>query len=201
MLSANHGHHTYAARLFVTVPRERNRMKPLFPVPPTKRWQIHTMSVEPCSFPRHVTVKPLLHIASPSAIKVRSLATTTPRRRRQPERKPRAAGFRMLENTTKSTNCSKCGREATIIGAKLVLMRLSGRSMPEAPPTFTRRMSNDRKGTSIGSCIARLVPRLYVREAKIDAIGFDEQGGNHQYGSPSGNTMASHGIHPDAKVS
>ncbi len=85
----------------------------------------------------------------------------------------------MLKDATPSPNRIKRGSEASVIGAKLELMRVARAAMPEPAPTFAGRMRNDRMWPIVPPRIAIFVPWIDIGHSVVWSAALNEQRRDH----------------------
>lgn len=73
----------------------------------------------------------------------------------------------MLKNSPELSDRGKRSREAAPIVAKCSLDLRAGSSTPVAPPSFTRRVSNNRPGPAVEPRISLDVPCINVGEVPV----------------------------------
>jgi hypothetical protein len=86
---------------------------------------------------------------------------------------------RMLDDASKLFERVESRREAPIVVAKFVLMRLACATVPEPAPPLAWWMGHNRIWTSVESRIAQLAPCVDAWLIGIDAIGLDVERGDH----------------------
>lgn len=84
----------------------------------------------------------------------------------------------MLKNPAKGAHSGQGSGKAAVIVIDLIAPALviDGRKLV---PPIAGRMRHDRMRAGIGSSIALDVPRVYIRQAEVNSIGFDKESGDH----------------------
>lgn len=135
--------------------------------------------------PRHlaptVSVVPLLDTARPAAFPISDHPSAGAGRLYEPEVLPCPRRLWMLQNATPFPHSSQRSLEAPAVIAKPVLfrVRLERRAEPHAAPTLAWRMRHHWPRPGIVPGVPGFIPGVYVIQAEITAVSFNEQGGNH----------------------
>jgi hypothetical protein len=125
-----------------------------------------------------MTVVGLLDVAGPTVDTAAPPATGSIRPG-QSKGFPGVTVGRMFENTAPGIDRFQRSFETTIIVTELILMWLSWRSVPIAPPALARRVRHDRGTPWIIARIALTIPRIDIGHVEIAAVRFNEERGNH----------------------
>src|SRR6185437_9468507 len=166
VLAADGSHNTDAPGFLVPVSLDRVGGKALLGDTPNQRWEIATNYVQPRRLTGDVAVVPLLNLTGPAAFKI---SGNPPARRRleEPKATPGVTVRGMLKDAAPFAHRSKRGGKAAGIIAEFVLVRLPRRPVPVPAPAFAGRMRHDRVRPAVQPGIARLVPRVHVRQSEV----------------------------------
>ena len=81
----------------------------------------------------------------------------------------------MLQHTAAPPHRRKRGRKAPAIVAKLAACLGARSARPIATPTLARRVGHYGIGAVVQARVTRLVPRINLRQTKVDPIGHYEK--------------------------
>src|SRR6185437_361850 len=97
----------------------------------------------------------------------------------EPKATPGVTVRGMLKDAAPFAHRSKRGGKAAGIIAEFVLVRLPRRPVPVPAPAFAGRMRHDRVRPAVQPGIARLVPRVHVRQSEVATPRLDEERRDH----------------------
>ena len=130
--------------------------------------------IQPRPFARGVPVMPLVNATRPAPEDACGYPSARTGRRRKAEDTPSMAIGGMLNNAAPAHHSGQRGGKTTTIVAKLELVWLARRSVPEIPPSFTRGMRNNRVWSGITSRVSVHDPRIDAGKPEVHTICFDK---------------------------